>query len=1366
MKLQFDVNNIVEDFTIVLSTRWYEHYGQIRNVKRDSVTCKRNMNAANELSFEVYKTLDGVDERLWDDIIDLKLVWVKELNEYYEINVSLDDSINPCKTVTCTSLCEAELSQVNLYNIEINSDADIERPEYKATKFYDPDNPKASLLHRILDKVPHYSIKRGCVDKSLWNLQRTFSIDGTSVYDWLVGECSEQFNCLFEFDTTDRTISVYDLYTVCKGNKEDGEPCEHRGEFDHVCPECGSTKLKYFGEDTTIFIDKENLTDSVKFETDIGSVKNCFKLVAGDDDMTATVRLLNPNGTDYIYYISDEQKADMPKELVEKIESYDELVASYTKEYEQLVEEIQEIRIEKAYYEHEMMPSVEAVKSLDDIGDPKQGIVYLCNGNVYVYDGKEFVKQDETAEFYLNLVPSADVITASKEAAKLTKENLSQLVLEKITSSTSKSTIENALKNYAKVYVKTGYVKLEINQSNYTYEKENVGKWTGNFKVTGWSDEEDIAYSEVITIDILGGSEVNEEFVRQKVMKAIASDSEDDKEGSVFDVLSIDELEDFKAALKLYCKVRLESFESAIEGARDVLMTLDQANEEADLYEVFYKPYTDKIEACNDEINLRDAKIAELENQYDALCSRANEIQKILNFEAYLGEELYSIFCSYRREDTYSNDNYISDGLDNAGTFDKAKDFIQKAKEELYKAAMRQHSISSTLHNLLVMPEFEVIIDKFELGNWIRIRVDETIYRLRLISYEINFSDIQTLNVEFSDVTRQIGCVSDIQSILDSAQQMATSYSSVSKQAEKGEFAQRTFDQMKEEGLDSALIQINNNTNEEITYGKHGLLARSYDDMIDDYDPEQLKITHNILCFTDNNWKSVKCALGKHDYYKYDNNGNLIKDTAYGLTSDFVTAGYINGSQIIGGEIYSTNYSPTKKTGSHINLLDGTFSFAGGKIKYDGNIVKLNGVSLQWEDVENANSIATQITKDTVNTSYVNALNITAKEVSSDWVYAGNIKAGQIKTGVITSTDGKTTKINLDNGTFSIGNGALKWDGTTLTISSPSIPTKVSQLNNDSGYQNATGVVTIAKGAITADYIKTLNLEVGNQIKMGANATISWNNVTSQPTIPTKTSQLTNDSGYQNSTQVTTITKNTVTTSYVNALSVKAGSVDAENITGTKISGKTISGGSLLIGNKSGTYAEITSAGVLNCYGANITGKITATTGKIGNWNVYSNGMLAAAQKRSDNYWYGIALDPHEDAFVNNERILAIGRIGVGGEANAEAAVSGNTWGSPNFSVRSDGSVVANKLTTSGITATGGTIGGWSISSNGLSSGSSYIMNDGRFCFMPDNADNWCGFLKLDSDTYNFCIGSASQFQLGSTILTEAKLKKLLALIS
>ena len=61
------------------------------------------------------------------------------------------------------------------------------------------------------------------------------------------------------------------------------------------------------------------------FSPDTDSVKNCFKLEAGDDLMTATVRNCNPNGTDYIWYLSDSIKEDMSYGLQRKIEAYNSL---------------------------------------------------------------------------------------------------------------------------------------------------------------------------------------------------------------------------------------------------------------------------------------------------------------------------------------------------------------------------------------------------------------------------------------------------------------------------------------------------------------------------------------------------------------------------------------------------------------------------------------------------------------------------------------------------------------------------------------------------------------------------------------------------------------------------------------------------------------------------------------------------------------------------------------------------------------------------------------------------------------------------------------------------------------------------------
>ena len=877
----------MQDLTFVLTNKNYDRIGALSNIDQNTIVYKKTMHGL-EISFEVYKELNGITESLWTELTDFKLIWIKETNEYFQICVVTDELSYTKKTVTGRSLCEAELSQVNLYNIEINTEDDIARDDYEITTFYDMDNPNKSLIHRILSKVPQYTIKH--VDSSLSKIQRSFSIDGTTILDFLNGECSEQFNCLFTFDSTDRSVSVYDLYTVCQdcGERADMSnftQIDENGTLTYTCPKCGSHNVKYYGEDTKIFVDNENLTDEVQLETNTDSVKNCFKLVAGDDLMTATVRLLNMNGSDYIYYISDEQKRDMPKELVNKVESYDKLCTSYTAEYESLVSQIYEASEKLYYYKNTMMPTIEH-----------------------------------------------STVTAATEAAKLTVQNLSPVGLSSVTTSTSKSTVENALKNYAKVYVKSGYVKLEVNDSSYSYVGTDIsgnhyGTWTGNFKVTNYSDENDIAYSPTITVKVYDDYQ---DFVEQKIKKSILSNANDDD--SIFDVLSIDNLDNFKDALTYYCLNRLKSFYDAVQTALDVLVQMGQGGQNAELYSSLYTPYYNKLQACQTEIDKRQITIDEWQTKYDTALSRHQEIQKILNFENYIGTDLYKLFCCYRREDTYQNDNYICDGLEDQEIIDRAKEFLEVAKKELVKSATMQHSISTNLYNLLLIPEFKPILNSFEVGNWIRVRVDGNIFKLRLIQYEISFSSLNTINVDFSDVTKIHDSVSDFESLVKNTQSMATSYSYISKQADAGHKASVNMDRIVEDGLNSALVNIKNNDREETSFTNHGILCREYDDISDSYSDEQLRITHNILAFTDDNWNTSTLGLGKHEFIKYDGNA-FVKDEAYGLSCEFVQSGYIYGSQIISGDIYSSNYSPT--SGSHLDLNSGEFSFAGGKFSYD-----------------------------------------------------------------------------------------------------------------------------------------------------------------------------------------------------------------------------------------------------------------------------------------------------------------------------------------------------------------------------------------------------------------------------------------------
>lgn len=427
---------------------------------------------------------------------------------------------------------------------------------------------------------------------------------------------------------------------------------------------------------------------------------------------------------------------------------------------------------------------------------------------------------------------------------------------------------------------------------------------------------------------------------------------------------------------------------------------------------------------------------------------RKEEIQADLDFEKYLGAELYKTFCAYRRVDTYSNENYISDGLNNTDLFKNAQEFLDTAKQELIRSGEYQHSISTSIYNLLTIKEFKPLLQHFKLGNWIRVGVEEKVYRLRLVTIQINFGSSQTIDVEFSDVTKTASGMNDIRSLLNSAQSMATSYTSVSRQSSKGNDANNKIVDMQKEGFDSALYNIFTDDNRSITIDKHGLLGRTYDDIAEDYSGEQLRVTNNVIAFTTDNWKTLRAALGKQ---RYTLDGVSYEE--YGVNADFCLS-----PKIIGGDIFSDNYSSSANNpfGTHINLRDGTFSLAGGKLKYDGNTLTLDG-KISWDNITGTEDIASKqnildsekrlndsLTKS--NTAITESLkdlktSIGYTQVGKDYVISPKIIGGDISGTNISGNTITGNTINNGNGTFVVDK-----DG-NLTASSANI----------TGVINATG---------------------------------------------------------------------------------------------------------------------------------------------------------------------------------------------------------------------------------------------------------------------------------------------------------------------
>lgn len=876
IRIRFDSENRALEPTLVLKTKGGRSIGALPARSTRFKDCK---NTRCELGFSVYR--DDCTDEFWKEIRDFKLVWAREWNALFEIYVSISDSDALVKNVQGYSLGEVELSQINLYGIEINTDADISRDDYKPTVLYKKDDPSTSLLNRIMEKAPHYKI--GHVDVSLAGIQRTFSFDKKDIYSSLQ-EIATELKAMLDIECSigrdgkiQRTINFYDLNSYCLD-------CGNRGTFEKTCDKCGSENiLPGYGEDTSIFISRENLADEITFDTDEDSVKTCFKLEAGDDLMTATVVNCNPNGSGYIWSIPDSLRKDMSKELAEKLTAYDELYQQYQTSYEIHIAEDILTKYNALVEKYHKINNDRTKVSSPIVGYPALMQEY--------YNAFDFYSM-----LHDTMMPSPTIsdTSASKEAAKLTSAALSPVAVANL-NSCSLTTASNAVLGMAKVLVDPRY-QVKVKTSEYV-----DGVWSGTFSVANYSDEEDAAESQNVSVTI---SEDYESYVKQKIDKMLNKQSSEKTD--IVGIMGINAEESFKTELKKYCLNSLSNFHDCCQSCIDILIEQGIADRDTwatndpDLYTTLYVPYFNKLGWIQAELQLRESELAVIYGEYDKdaaltqegmlsyLGKKRDEIQESLNFQSYLGEDLWIEFSAYRREDTYSNSNYISDGLNNAELFQNALEFIETAKKDIYKSANLQHSITATLKNLLVMPEFQPIVDKFATGNWLRIRVDGNIYKLRLLDYEISFDKSDSLSVTFSDVKTVQNGISDLASIQAQAQSMASSYDSVSRQASKGQKSNEQLENWVTKGLALTQLKIVDDAeNQNVTYDKHGILCREYLPITDSYDDKQLKIINKGLFLTDDGWKTSRAGIGNFTFYnpitkKFEESYGVIADTLVG----------------------------------------------------------------------------------------------------------------------------------------------------------------------------------------------------------------------------------------------------------------------------------------------------------------------------------------------------------------------------------------------------------------------------------------------------------------------------------------------------
>ena len=1084
IQIRFDLSNNPLPSRLILATK---SGNRIRELPVNEMTFREGLTDGSEFTFKVYKNRctnrsGEIDESFWRRITDFKLVYCPEFDMWYEIYIDLNESTETMKSVSAMSLGEAELSQVNVYEMEVNTEADIDRADYRPTVLYSQDK-SISLVDRLLYKAPHYRVKH--VDDSIANIQRTFQFNGKSVYD-CYQEVAQEINCLVRMECCvgtdrkiDRSVSFYDLENYCLD-------CHRRGDFLGVCDKCGSTNIRSgYGSDTSIFVSRKNLAEEITYSTDVNSVKNCFRLVAGDDLMTATVINCNPNGSQYIWYIPEELKEDMSETLHRAIDDYQEQYELYQNSFR-----FTPPSALRTSYNNIVNKYVSFKPELQGQTLPSAVVGYAPLMEAY-YNAVDL-------QLFLNseLMPNVESAStnAAAEARKLTAAAISPVAVANVASCTRDSAA-NAILGMAKCLVRPSF-QVKANSTSYSYSSSTKkGTWKGTLTVTNYSDEEDTATTGTLTITV---NDDMEKYINQKLKRLMKQQSDDVT--NIEDLMALYNAANetpFTRELGKYSLQRLLAFRESCQAILDVLIQQGVADQESwasaedNLYETMYLPYRRRMALIEAEIVTRTNELATVAGIYDTegnlmtdgilslLQKTREQIQKLQNFENFIktyedsnhnviGDALWEEFASFRREDTYQNGNYISDGLNNEQLFARARQFLETAEKEISYAATLQHSIDAHLQNLLAMKEFQPLTEHFAVGNWIRIEVDGRVYRLRLREYTIDFDSL-SLDVEFTDVRFGHSSATDIQSVLDAAKSMSSSYGAVTRQAEQGKKSNDKLKNWADYGFELTTKIVGGAENQEFVIDNSGITGRKLIPETGGYSPEQIKIISDGLYVTDDGWLTARAGIGRFTFF---NPKTGKTEEAYGVIADKLVGNFML-SQEIGiyneaGSISMDNDGFTLITEAGENAK----VFRILRKEGDGSLTNILSVDAQGNLALDMTSIS----------GYVDA----AIQINNEGILQTvEDRMTQMSTSVIQRADGlevkvnnNTNKINTTQTTFRVtSNGAeisKSGSNTVLEVSNNQIDMKV---NGD--------IVTYWN--VSEQYMpKTVRIPVGGSLQLGS----------------------------------------------------------------------------------------------------------------------------------------------------------------------------------------------------------------------------------------------------------------------------------------
>ena len=915
-------------------------------------------NSYSELSFEVGRTYNdiltgSIEVNPYYDLIEaLRLVYVEGFG-YFEIQGPeiIGDGIKEAKSITAYSY-EYTLSQKYLEEFYVNtgetksievinasSENDIE-----PVTLYNTSNTNLSLLHLILEK-DYAGWTIGHVDSQLQTLSRQFEVGRESIYDFLMNEVCEKFNCYIVFDTTSNEIKVYAEYPTEKFIG-DGDTTSFtltssfssintvsingykttQWSYDgailtlQTAPESGAM-IEVVGEDSTwetdVFITFDNLSQEIKVDYDADNIKTVLTVTFGDDNDIREVNLGLPYIVDLSYYTTVEW---MGQELYDAWNAYQK----------------------------------------------------KCNDNQSAYSANA----QEMLEW-----------------------------ADKIDHATNRLSLGYAKATVNATTVGTYYVRGG-NYPNYSYTEVSLPS-AYNANTTYYSTK---------TCNLEDGSDGNiaklYEALKKYFMHADDWKTELEKLATEFDFVGSSAITSLSTTLAGVSANRT-SDSTVTNAINDFLTNVWNELGRTPLKQMFYEPYK-KVQITNMEAGWSQKDHEEYGNYYtvilllnsieEAIAERDNTIKEyelsyknVQEENALISNELLMEnnftagqlmrLNAFLREDELHLDDIVTTSQDSiADTYKNQQDALESGRIELKKISQPQLQFSMSMANIYALPEFEPIIDQFQLGNMIKVELRPGyIKQSRLMQVNLNFEDFSDFSCEFSELT-SIRNQSDIHAdLLKNAISAGKQVAQNASYWTKGSDQANSIDLRLQEGLLNSIEAIKSIDATQNAYmDKYGIHLEVVNPETGEVGDKRVWMVNNQIVFTDDGFKTSKSVLGEF---------TIDGTTYYGLLAQAVIAGLVEGSSIKGGTIQIGLQSD----GSYAFEVaaDGTVSMHAGSVDGYATTEYVDSIKNDVDEINSSKMYKIEITTNssTVISTKADTATLTCKVYSWDTDITGDLDA-------------------------------------------------------------------------------------------------------------------------------------------------------------------------------------------------------------------------------------------------------------------------------------------------------------------------------------------------------------------------------------